>query len=158
LNGFGLGDLSGIGLEARLAGRKLSSSTWTKFEGNRPIIRLSRRNLPIHHDPSPAFKHSIRSPSMNPRSRFDCNLHKSASTAIVQEPFIPLHPMNILPYTSKETALAVLVLEPFCFVPLQTFYIRSGGFVAVLRSRCANSFKAGSGRSTLVLSSIYVRG
>jgi hypothetical protein len=71
LNGFGLGDLSGIGLEARLAGRKLSSRTWTKFEGNTPSMRLSRHNLPVHHDPSPAFRHSIKSPSTKPRSRFD---------------------------------------------------------------------------------------
>ncbi len=33
-------------------------------------MRLSRRNLPIHHDPSPALRHSIKSPSTNPRSRF----------------------------------------------------------------------------------------
>jgi hypothetical protein len=72
LNGLVLGDLSGIGLDALLAGRKLSSSTWTKFDGKRPIIRLSRRNLPIHHDPSPAFRHSIKSPSTKPKSRFDC--------------------------------------------------------------------------------------
>lgn len=72
LNGLGLSDRSGIGLEALLAGRKLSSRTSTKFEGNSPIIRLSRRSLPIHHDPSPALRHSIRSPSTNPRSRLDC--------------------------------------------------------------------------------------
>lgn len=33
---------------------------------------LSLRNRPIHHDPSPAFKHSIKSPSIKPKSRFDC--------------------------------------------------------------------------------------
>lgn len=71
LNGLGLGDRSGIGLEALLAGRKLSSRTSTKLEGNMPIMRLSRRNRPVHHDPSPAFKHSIKSPSMKPRSRLD---------------------------------------------------------------------------------------
>jgi hypothetical protein len=71
LYGFGLGDRSGIGLDALLVGRKLSSKTSTKFEGNSPIMRLSRRNLPIHHDPSPAFKHSIKSPSMKPKSRLD---------------------------------------------------------------------------------------
>lgn len=62
-------DCPGIGLAARLVGWKLSSSTITKLEGNNPIMRLSRLNLPIHHDPSPALRHSIRSPSMNPRSR-----------------------------------------------------------------------------------------
>lgn len=71
MKGFGLGLRSGIGLETLLAGRKLSSSTCTKFDGNNPTILLSRRNLPIHHDPSPAFRHSIKSPSTNPRSRFD---------------------------------------------------------------------------------------
>src|SRR4051794_21743838 len=41
----------------------------TKFEGKRPIMRLSRLSLPIHHDPSPALRHSIKSPSTKPRSR-----------------------------------------------------------------------------------------
>ena len=50
-------------------GWKLSSRTLTKLEGNSPTARLSRRSLPVHHEPSPAFKHSMRSPSMNPRSR-----------------------------------------------------------------------------------------
>jgi hypothetical protein len=59
----------GMGLVARLVGRKLSSRTMTKFEGKRPIMRLSRLSLPIHHDPSPALRHSIRSPSTKPRSR-----------------------------------------------------------------------------------------
>ena len=62
--------LPGIGLVARVMGRKLSSKTLTKFEGNRPIARRSLCSLPIHQDPSPAFKHSIRSPSTNPRSFF----------------------------------------------------------------------------------------
>lgn len=57
------------GLAFRLPGWKLSSRTWTKFEGNSPTIRLSLLNRPIHHDPSPALRHSIRSPSMKPRSR-----------------------------------------------------------------------------------------
>ena len=74
LKGLWLGDRSGIGLEALLAGRKLSSRTSTKFDGNNPIIRLSLRSLPIHHDPSPALRHSIKSPSTNPRSRLDCIL------------------------------------------------------------------------------------
>jgi hypothetical protein len=67
----GLGVRSGIGLDTRLAGRKLSSRTSTKFDGNRPIMRLSRLSRPIHHEPSPALRHSIRSPSTNPRSRLD---------------------------------------------------------------------------------------
>lgn len=62
----------GSGLAALLAGWKLSSRTWTKFEGKRPTMRLSLRNRPIHQDPSPAFRHSIRSPSMKPRSRLVC--------------------------------------------------------------------------------------
>lgn len=61
----------GIGLVDRLTGRKSSGRTSTKLEGNKPTIRLSLRSLPVHHDPSPALRHSIRSPSMKPRSRFD---------------------------------------------------------------------------------------
>jgi hypothetical protein len=57
-----------MGLAARLVGRKVSSRTMTKFEGKRPIMRLSRLSLPIHHDPSPALRHSMRSPSIKPRS------------------------------------------------------------------------------------------
>lgn len=34
-------------------------------------MRLSLRSRPIHHIPSPAFRHSIKSPSINPRSLFD---------------------------------------------------------------------------------------
>lgn len=93
---------SGIGLETRLAGRKLSSRTSTKFDGNRPIIRLSRLSRPIHHEPSPALRHSIRSPSTNPRSRLDYFLvskwtHQETWTAILH------HPSCIQPVPSKET-------------------------------------------------------
>lgn len=63
--------MGGSGLVVRLIGRKLSSRTLTKFEGKTPIARLSRCKRPIHHDPSPALRHSIKSPSMNPKSRFD---------------------------------------------------------------------------------------
>lgn len=35
------------------------------------MARLSLRKRPIHQDPSPAFRHSMRSPSTNPRSLFD---------------------------------------------------------------------------------------
>ena len=56
------------------AGWNFSSSTWTKLDGKRPTMRLSRRRRPIHHDPSPAFRHSIRSPSMNPRSFLVCRV------------------------------------------------------------------------------------
>ena len=63
-----LSRMAGKGLGARLVGWKLSSSTMTKFDGNKPIMRRSRRSLPIHHDPSPALRHSMRSPSMKPRS------------------------------------------------------------------------------------------
>ena len=52
------------------AGWKLSSSTLTKLLGNSPMARGSLRNLPIHQEPSPALRASIRSPSMNPRSFF----------------------------------------------------------------------------------------
>ena len=67
--GVGLGE--GIGLAALLAGMKDSSRTCTKFDGNSPMARLSRRSRPIHHEPSPAFKHSMRSPSTKPKSFFD---------------------------------------------------------------------------------------
>jgi hypothetical protein len=70
--GFGAGSLGGIGLGHREGGRKDSSSTWTKFEGNEPTMRGSRRRRPVHHDPSPALRHSMRSPSRNPRSRLVC--------------------------------------------------------------------------------------
>lgn len=50
------------------AGWKLSSKTLTKLLGKSPIARGSLRSLPIHHCPSPAFRASMRSPSMNPRS------------------------------------------------------------------------------------------
>jgi hypothetical protein len=50
------------------AGWNFSSRTWTKLEGKSPTMRRSRLRRPIHHDPSPALRHSIRSPSMNPRS------------------------------------------------------------------------------------------
>lgn len=69
---FGLGVLLfGSGLVDLLIGLKLSGKTSTKLEGKSPIILLSRHNRPVHHDPSPAFRHSIRSPSMNPKSRLD---------------------------------------------------------------------------------------
>ena len=60
------------GVEWRLlgAGWKPSSSTLTKLDGNMPIARGSRRSLPIHQRPSPAFSASMRSPSTKPRSRF----------------------------------------------------------------------------------------
>ena len=51
-------------------GWKDSSKTFTKLLGNNPTALGSLRSLPIHHSPSPAFKASIRSPSMNPRSFF----------------------------------------------------------------------------------------
>lgn len=50
------------------AGRNDSSRTLTKLLGNRPTALGSLRSLPVHHRPSPAFRASIRSPSMNPRS------------------------------------------------------------------------------------------
>jgi hypothetical protein len=54
------------------AGWNFSSRTWTKLEGNRPTMRRSRLSRPIHQDPSPALRHSIRSPSMKPRSFLLC--------------------------------------------------------------------------------------
>jgi hypothetical protein len=62
-----------IGLALRLHGWKSSGSSSTKLEGKRPTMRLSRFRRPIHHEPSPALRHSIRSPSMKPRSRFVCS-------------------------------------------------------------------------------------
>lgn len=68
---MGLGVLLEVkGLADRVTGRKSSGNTSTKLDGKTPTVLL-RRNLPVHHEPSPAFRHSIRSPSMNPRSRFD---------------------------------------------------------------------------------------
>ena len=58
-----------IGLVSRLIGTKSSLMSSTKLDWNSPTARLSRRNRPIHHCPSPAFRHSIRSPSTNPKSR-----------------------------------------------------------------------------------------
>lgn len=67
----GLGVLLDVkGLIDLLMGRKSSGSTSTKLEGKTPTV-LFRLNLPVHHDPSPAFRHSIKSPSINPRSRED---------------------------------------------------------------------------------------
>lgn len=60
-----------MGLVSRLTGTKSSLKSSTKLDGNSPTARLSRRNRPIHHCPSPAFKHSIKSPSTNPRSFVD---------------------------------------------------------------------------------------
>jgi hypothetical protein len=57
------------GLALRFHGWKSSASSSTKLDGNRPTMRLSRFKRPIHHEPSPALRHSMRSPSMNPRSR-----------------------------------------------------------------------------------------
>lgn len=56
------------GLVSRLIGTKSSPMSSTKLDGNRPTARLSRRSRPIHHCPSPAFRHSIKSPSTNPKS------------------------------------------------------------------------------------------
>jgi hypothetical protein len=69
--GFVIGDTAAgtMGLIDRLTGTKFSSNTWTKFEGNNPTMRRSLRSRPIHHWPSPAFRHSIKSPSTNPKSR-----------------------------------------------------------------------------------------
>jgi hypothetical protein len=70
----GLGEwLLGRGLVDLVVGRKVSGNTSTKLEGNNPTARLSRHNLPVHHEPSPALRHSMRSPSINPRSRLDCD-------------------------------------------------------------------------------------
>lgn len=67
---MGLGVFEVNGLADLVIGRKLSGNTSTKFDGKTPTVLL-RRNLPVHHDPSPAFKHSIKSPSMKPRSCCD---------------------------------------------------------------------------------------
>lgn len=69
-----------MGLVDLLIGLKSSGRTSTKLDGKRPTILLSRRSLPVHHDPSPALRHSIRSPSMKPRSRFDYRHGASART------------------------------------------------------------------------------
>lgn len=72
----GLSVTGGRGLTERVAGTKSSSRTFTKFDGNTPTMRLSRRKRPVHHDPSPALRHSIRSPSINPKSCFDSPPHE----------------------------------------------------------------------------------
>lgn len=70
---LGLGELLiGIGLVDLLVGLKFSGISSTKLEGKTPIALLSRHSLPVHHEPSPALRHSIRSPSMKPRSRLLC--------------------------------------------------------------------------------------
>lgn len=111
-----------MGLVDLLIGLKSSGRTSTKLDGKRPTILLSRRSLPVHHDPSPALRHSIRSPSMKPRSRFDYRHGASARTRrtpggtrpIPSSRMIntlrgqlfnaPLPRRNTPPCTSKETA------------------------------------------------------
>lgn len=60
--------LCGRGLALRDLGWKSSPKTLTKLDGNAPTIRRSRFSLPTHQEPSPALRHSMRSPSMKPRS------------------------------------------------------------------------------------------
>lgn len=62
------GCLSGVTLRLFGAGWNDSSSTCTKLDGKRPTALGSRRKRPIHQDPSPALRASMRSPSMKPRS------------------------------------------------------------------------------------------
>src|SRR3569833_1170837 len=71
---FGDGVLlpGGRGLTDLLVGRKYSGRSLTKLEGDCPTTLRSRYRRPTHHRPSPAFKHSIRSPSNKPRSVFPC--------------------------------------------------------------------------------------
>lgn len=100
-------DCSGNGLALRL-GWKFSSRSFTKFEGNSPTMRLSRLNRPIHHDPSPALRHSIRSPSMKPRSRFVCeDCHVSHASfwheSVRYSAEVPLLPMSRRLDTSRGT-------------------------------------------------------
>lgn len=64
-----------MGLVPRLTGWKSASRTRTKLDGKSPVV-LFLRNRPIHQDPSPAFRHSMRSPSMNPKSLFDSPPHE----------------------------------------------------------------------------------
>ena len=70
---LGLGELLlAIGLADLVVGLKSAGISSTKLEGKTPIALLSRHSLPVHHEPSPALRHSIRSPSMKPRSRLLC--------------------------------------------------------------------------------------
>lgn len=64
--------VSELPLRPLFHGWKSSASSSTKLLGNSPTMRRSRFNRPIHHEPSPALSTSIRSPSMNPRSRLVC--------------------------------------------------------------------------------------
>ena len=49
----------GRGLAVRVEGIESWSRTLTKFEGNCPTMRRSLLSLPVHQEPSPAFKHSM---------------------------------------------------------------------------------------------------
>lgn len=91
-------------------GWKSSLSSSTKLLGNSPTMRRSRFSRPIHHEPSPALSTSIRSPSMNPRSRLVCTLKVAVRAAAGKQravrPNSPLRPTSTRPCTSTETASA----------------------------------------------------
>jgi hypothetical protein len=91
-------------------GWKSSLSSSTKLLGNSPTMRRSRFSRPIHHEPSPALSTSIRSPSMNPRSRLVCRLKVAVRAAAGKQravrPNSPLRPKSTRPCTSTGTASA----------------------------------------------------
>lgn len=103
-----------MGLPLRLHGWKSSLRSSTKFDGNSPTMRLSRFNRPIHHDPSPALRTSIRSPSIKPRSRFVCPPTISQGEVTDNSSYLnsPLRPMNKQLCTSTESALEAPALLP----------------------------------------------
>lgn len=83
---LGLGEwLAAIGLADLLVGLKFSGISSTKLEGKTPIALLSRHSLPVHHEPSPALRHSIRSPSMKPRSRLFCKYTRIGQSTLESE-------------------------------------------------------------------------
>lgn len=99
-----------------MVGRKSSGSTSTKLDGKEPTVLRSRNSLPTHHEPSPAFKHSIKSPSMNPRSCFDCKQKRQQWRASqhATSQYIPRLPKNRWPGTSTEIVRAgAAVIAPW---------------------------------------------
>lgn len=49
----------GMGLPFREGGREPLSRTLTKLQGNFPMLLGSRLRRPVHHEPSPALRHSM---------------------------------------------------------------------------------------------------
>ena len=86
-------------------------------------MRRSRFSRPIHHEPSPALSTSIRSPSMNPRSRLVCNgemaVREPADKQSVFRRNSPLLPTSTRPCTSTGSAWAAPVRPLFATLLLR---------------------------------------